>query len=49
MWHLDEIFIPIRGVPLYLSRAMDQRGVVLDILVQRNAMVLVLRAAFAAC
>jgi putative transposase len=33
-WHLDEMFIRIRGVLHYLWRAVDQNGVVLDILVQ---------------
>ena len=32
--HLDEVFIRIRGVLHYLWRAVDQHGVVLDILVQ---------------
>jgi putative transposase len=38
-WHLDEVFIRIRGKLHYLWRAVDQDGVVLDILVQsrRNA------------
>ena len=38
-WHLDEVFIRIRGELHYLWRAVDQHGVVLDILVQgrRNA------------
>ena len=38
-WHLDEVFIRINGVLHYLWRAVDQNGVVLDILVQgqRNA------------
>ena len=38
-WHLDEVFIRIQGVQYYLWRAVDQDGVVLDILVQsrRNA------------
>ena len=38
-WHLDEVFIRIQGVQHYLWRAVDQDGVVLDILVQprRNA------------
>ena len=38
-WHMDEVYIRIRGVLHYLWRAVDQRGVVLDILVQdrRNA------------
>ena len=34
MWHLDEVFIRIQGVQHYLWRAVDQDGVVLDILVQ---------------
>jgi putative transposase len=33
-WHLDEVFFRIRGVQHYLWRAVDQDGVVLDILVQ---------------
>ena len=33
-WHMDEVFIRIRGVQHYLWRAVDQDGVVLDILVQ---------------
>src|SRR3712207_5864865 len=33
-WHLDEVFIRIRGKRHYLWRAVDQRGRVLDILVQ---------------
>ena len=38
-WHLDEVFIRINGVRHYLWRAVDQDGIVLDILVQsrRNA------------
>src|SRR5919206_1667595 len=38
-WHLDEVFIRIRGKVHYLWRAVDQDGEVLDILVQsrRNA------------
>ena len=38
-WHLDEVFLRIIGVLHYLWRAVDQHGVVLDILVQgrRNA------------
>src|SRR3954469_21974405 len=38
-WHLDEVFIRIRGRLHYLWRAVDQHGHVLDILVQsrRNA------------
>jgi putative transposase len=33
-WHLDEVFIKIRGEDHYLWRAVDQNGIVLDILVQ---------------
>ena len=38
-WHLDEVFIRIRGKLHYLWRAVDQHGTVLDVLVQsrRNA------------
>src|ERR687885_1098859 len=38
-WHMDEVFIRIRGKLHYLWRAVDQEGRVLDILVQsrRNA------------
>ncbi len=38
-WHLDEVFLRINGEMHYLWRAVDQNGVVLDILVQerRNA------------
>jgi putative transposase len=38
-WHLDEVFIRIQGELHYLWRAVDQDGIVLDILVQsrRNA------------
>ena len=35
-WPLDEVFIRIRGVLHYLWRAVDQNGVVLDILVQER-------------
>jgi putative transposase len=33
-WHMDEVFVRIQGVQHYLWRAVDQNGVVLDILVQ---------------
>ena len=33
-WHLDEVFLRIRGKRHYLWRAVDQHGTVLDILVQ---------------
>jgi putative transposase len=34
-WHLDEIYIKISGKTHYLWRAVDQNGIVLDILVTR--------------
>src|SRR4028119_1063453 len=33
-WHLDEVFLTINGKQHYLWRAVDQQGIVLDILVQ---------------
>ena len=33
-WHLDEMFVSIGGRRMYLWRAVDAEGVVLDILVQ---------------
>jgi len=33
-WHLDAVFVQINGVQHYLWRAVDQDGLVLDILVQ---------------
>jgi putative transposase len=33
-WHLDEVFLTIKGKQHYLWRAVDQHGNVLDILVQ---------------
>ena len=33
-WYIDEVFVRIQGVQYYLWRAVDQDGVVLDILVQ---------------
>ena len=35
-WHLDELVISISGRKHWLWRAVDQHGVVLDILVQRR-------------
>jgi putative transposase len=35
-WHLDEVFLTIKGDRHYLWRAVDQDGNVLDILVQRR-------------
>jgi putative transposase len=36
MWHLDEVFGKINGEMLYLWRAVDQSGEVLDVLVQKR-------------
>jgi putative transposase len=33
-WHLDEVFIKVNGERKYLWRAVDQDGLVLDVLVQ---------------
>ncbi len=33
-WHLDEVFVSINGRQMYLWRAVDSEGEVLDILVQ---------------
>src|ERR671927_714081 len=35
-WHLDEVVIKIVGVKHWLWRAVDQSGMVLDVLVQRR-------------
>jgi putative transposase len=35
-WHLDEVFIKINDAQKYLWRAVDQDGMVLDILVQNR-------------
>ena len=35
-WHMDEVFLTIKGKHHYLWRAVDQDGNVLDILVQRR-------------
>src|SRR5262247_3855870 len=35
-WHLDEVFLTIKGEHHYLWRAVDQEGNILDILVQRR-------------
>jgi len=34
LWHLDEMFVSTNGKPMYLWRAIDQNGEVLDVLVQ---------------
>jgi putative transposase len=36
IWHVDELFISIRGQRLYLWRAVDQNGDVIDILVTKR-------------
>ena len=36
VWHLDEVFVKIRGEWQYFWRAVDQDGDVIDILVQRH-------------
>jgi putative transposase len=33
-WHLDEVYLSIKGKPQYLWRSVDQYGEVLDILVR---------------
>jgi putative transposase len=35
-WHMDEVYLKINGELFYLWRAVDQNGVVLDILVQKQ-------------
>ena len=35
-WHLDEVVLKISGVKHWLWRAVDQTGIVLDVLVQRR-------------
>jgi transposase-like protein len=35
-WHLDEVFVKIKGVQHYLWRAVDQNGNVLDVLLQNR-------------
>ncbi len=34
LWHLDEMFVSISGKRMYLWRAIDQNGDILDVLVQ---------------
>src|ERR1700751_892594 len=36
-WHLDELVLKIAGVKHWLWRAVDQTGIVLDVLVQRRS------------
>ena len=35
-WHLDEMFVTLRGEPYLLWRAVDQHGAELDVLVQKR-------------
>ncbi|MFC0387190.1 IS6 family transposase [Muricoccus vinaceus] len=35
-WHMDEVYLRINGELFYLWRAVDQHGVVLDVLVQKR-------------
>ncbi|WP_454826786.1 IS6 family transposase [Paraburkholderia xenovorans] len=35
-WHLDELFVKLRGKPYVLWRAVDERGVELDVLLQKR-------------
>ena len=35
-WHLDEVFVTLRGEPYLLWRAVDQHGAELDILLQKG-------------
>lgn len=35
-WHVDEVFTRVRGQPVYLWRAVDEHGQVLDVLVQEH-------------
>jgi putative transposase len=35
-WHLDEIVVRIGGEPIYLWRAVDHEGEVLDLVIQRR-------------
>ena len=36
VWHLDEVFVNIGGTQMYLWRAVDEEGEVLDLLVQKR-------------
>ena len=35
-WHLDEMFVTLRGEPYLLWRAVDEHGAELDVLVQKR-------------
>ena len=36
LWHIDEVFVNISGKQMYLWRAVDGEGEVLDVLVQKR-------------
>ena len=36
IWHLDEVYTKINGMMVYLWRAVDDEGTVLDVIVQRR-------------
>jgi hypothetical protein len=36
-WHLDEMFVTLRGEPYQLWRAIDEHGTELDVLLQKAA------------
>jgi len=36
VWHLDEVFVKIGGAQMYVWRAVDGEGTVLDVLVQKR-------------
>jgi len=48
-WHLDEVFLTIKGKRHYLWRAVDQHGNLLDILVSVGATSEPPRSSFASC
>ena len=35
-WHLDEMFVTLRGEPYLLRRAVEEHGAELDVLVQKR-------------
>ena len=35
-WHLDEVFVKLRGEPYVLWRAVDEHGIELDVLLQKR-------------
>jgi putative transposase len=37
IWHLDEMFVTLRGEPYLFWRAVDEHGAELDVLVQKAA------------